>query len=112
MSMQRLFLDETIVKSNGVQERSWFGLVGCVLSLEEHGRALRPAFEALKTRFFNHHSDAAPVVFHRMDMCARSPRGAFAILKEDDIRRSLYEELFRIIRNCDFRVIVELEQIR
>lgn len=87
MPPHRLFLDETILKSNGVQERTWFGLVGCFLSVEEHGRRLHATFEDMKRRFFRHHSESAPVIFHRMDMCARSPRGAFAVLRDDEKRR-------------------------
>lgn len=108
----RLFLDETIVKSDGEQERTWFALVGCVIRLEEHGRILHAQFEDIKRRLFRHHSERAPVVFHRIEMCCPSPRGAFSILRDEGKRSALYGELLRVVDGCDFRVVLELDEIR
>lgn len=108
----RLFLDETMIRSDGVQERNWFAVVGCLMSLEEHGRRLHGPFDDIKGRRFRHHSPRAPVIFHRIDMCCPSPRGAFSVLRDEALRESLYQELLGVIDACDFKVIVEVVEIR
>lgn len=107
----RLFLDETVVKTNGEQERTWFALVGCVLALGHHGRHLHTGFENLKGQFFKHHSTWAPVVFHRIDMCCASPRGAFSVLRDEAKRNDFYDGLLELIKGCDFKVFSAIEPI-
>src|ERR1700686_2903280 len=107
----RLFIDETTVQSDGEQERTWFALVGCMMTLEQHGRNLHREFERIKGQFFTHHSKGAPVVFHRSDMCCASPRGAFGVLRDEDKRNNFYNELLSVIQACNFRLISKYVEV-
>jgi hypothetical protein len=82
------------------------------MTLEQHGRSLHREFERIKGQFFRHHSESAPVVFHRIDMCCASPRGAFSVLRDEGKRNDFYDELLRVIGACEFRLILKHVEVR
>jgi hypothetical protein len=100
-----------MVKSNGEQERKWFALAGCFLTLQEHYRNLSQQFDKIKTAYFRHHSTDCPVILHRIDMCCPSPRGAFSVLRDESKRERFYEDLLAVIENCDFKVMFAISEI-
>ncbi len=101
----RLYIDEVGNSDFAASENPnhrYLSLTGVILELDYVAAVVRPAFEDLKARYFNSHPDE-PVVLHRKELL--SGKYPFQALRDSNLRNAFDEELLRLLRETDYRVI-------
>ena len=83
----------------------FLSLTGVIISLDVVKNQLHPAFERIKVKYFNHHPDD-PVIFHRKEMVNK--KHPFKSLRDDTICKKFDDELIKILRDIEYRVITVL----
>lgn len=103
--MFRLYVDESGDHSYtllDLPDRRYLCLVGCFFSLQRYEQAFRPELEALKVRHFRHDPDE-PVILQRKDLINK--KGPFRVLLDPDAEAAFNEDLLRLVRDADFKLI-------
>nr|WP_246580481.1 DUF3800 domain-containing protein [Deinococcus aestuarii] len=80
----------------------YFSLTGVIMSLDYSREGLHPQMEGLKRNYFGDHPDE-PVIFHRKDLLQNNR--PFQALRDADVRRAFFYELFELISQADYQVI-------
>jgi len=103
----RMYVDEVGSPILGSVEATspsrYLSLTGAILSLDSARDLLHPKFEDLKIRYFNHHPDKDPVVFHRKEMINKNH--PFHALKDPELCSKFNIELLKLMVEFDFKVI-------
>lgn len=102
----RLFIDEV---GNGDLKGAatdpnvrYLSLTGVFTKIDIHDRSIQPQIDALKERLFGH-TPASPVILHRRELIRGE--GAFAVLRDTDIKKEFDKELLRLFRELKYLVI-------
>lgn len=105
MLKYRMYVDEVgnpDLESASNPNHRFLGLTGVIISLVEVKEKLHPAFEDLKSRYFNQHPDE-PIIFHRKEMIhAKNP---FEALGDPKMRKAFDAELLKLISETEFKAL-------
>jgi hypothetical protein len=103
----RLFVDEVgnagMSVLSGPNER-YLCLAGTAFELGHLVRVVEPAIEALKAEFFQAHTAATPLIFHRKELFAA--RRPFAELKIGDAHDRFNAKLLSLLTSFEFTLII------
>jgi len=80
----------------------FLSLTGVIIDLNYVSQIIHPQIEDLKKKYFNYHPDE-PVIFHRKEMV--NHLGVFQLLKDEKTRIKFDEELLKLLKDWQYKVI-------